>query len=181
MAKTHPLLFASVYQHLHKVEAQEAAQQLALLEGAGSSTSATAVGKHLASGVPQLYLNAWVSKGLNGNRALNDLDFYSVPLETIILAWQSGVLSGYDNIKLTQYLTAEGYRPALRWLIWLQGTPLKYLQQRIHKPNIKKYQLLLQQHTNFGHLKGDDLAKFYSKNWNEITWNEQAHKWLVKR
>lgn len=179
MAKTHPLLFASVYQHLDKKEALEAAQQLALLKGAGTSTSAKAIGKQLGSDMPELYLNAWVSKGLNGTRALNDLDFNRVPLETRILAWQSGILLGYDNIKLTQHLIAKGYRPALRWLVWQQGTPLKYLQRDGGRRNSEQYHLLLQQYTNFGHLKGDELAKFYSNNWRVIVWNDQDNMWLA--
>jgi hypothetical protein len=181
MAKLHPLLFASVYPHLDKAEAQEAAMQLALLKGAGSSYSATAIGKHLNTGMAEHYLNAWVSQGLNGTRALDDLDLNLVPLETRIQAWQSGILLGYDNIELTQHLTAKGYRPALRWLVWLQGTPLKYLQGWPHERNSAKYNALLEQHTNFGHLGGNALAMFYSDNWSSIFWDDQQHRWIANR
>ncbi len=181
MAKMHPLLFASVYPHLDKAEAQEAAMQLALLKGAGSAISAKAIGKHLNTDALKQYLNAWVSQGLNGTRALNDLEFNTVPLETRILAWQSGILLGYDNIELTQHLTAKGYRPALRWLVWLNGTPLKYLQGWSHERNSAKYNALLEQHTNFGHLTGNALSLFYSDNWSNIFWDDQQNRWLANR
>lgn len=181
MAKLHPLFFASVYPHLDKAEAQQAAMQLALLKSAGSATSATAIGKHLNTDASKQYLNAWVSKGLNGTHALNDLDFNSVPFETRILAWQNGILLGYDNIELTQHLTAKGYRPALRWLVWLKGTPLKYLQGWPYERNSEKYNALLEQHTNFGNLTGNALSMFYSDNWSNIFWDEQQNRWLADR
>jgi len=181
MAKLHPLLFASVYPHIDKAIAQDAAMQLALLKGAGSEASAIAIGKHLNADMPTHYLNAWVTQGLNGTRALNDLDFNSVPLETRILAWESGILIGYDPIELTQHLTAEGYRPALRWLVWLNGTPLKYLQGWSHERNNAKYNALLDQHTDFGHLGGNALAMFYSDNWSNIFWDDQQSRWIANR
>ena len=179
MAKMHPLYFASFYHHFDNGSVLGAAKKLALLSQAGASQSAIAVGKHLNTGTTRQHLNAWVIKGLNGTRALNELPFDTVPLDTRILAWQSGVLKGYDNIELTEHLLSKGYRPAMRWLVWMNGTPLNYLRSWSYERNAAKYNALLNRYTSFGHLSGDSLSDFYSENWSNLFWNAQKEKWVM--
>ena len=179
MAKMHPLYFASFSHHLDSGVALDAAKNLALLSQAGASEGAVAIAKYLNSESTRQHLNAWVIKGLNGTRALNELSFATVPLETRILAWQSGVLQGYDNIELTEHLVSKGYRPAMRWLVWMNGTPLNYLRSWPYERNVAKYNALLNRYTSFGHLGGDSLSDFYSENWSNLFWNAQKEKWVM--
>lgn len=179
MAKMHPLYFASFSHHLDSGAALVAAKNLALLSQAGASESAVAIAKHLNVDSTRQYLNAWVIKGLNGTRALNELPLDTVPLETRILAWQSGVLQGYDTIELTEHLVSKGYRPALRWLVWMNGTPLNYLRSWPYERNAAKYNALLQRYASFGHLGGDSLSDFYSENWSNLFWNAQKEQWVM--
>ncbi|MCP3674196.1 MAG: hypothetical protein GY829_06960, partial [Gammaproteobacteria bacterium] len=81
----------------------------AALSSAGDSRTAKYIGKNLLQSQDYKNLRIWLSKGLNGSRALGDTDLNSLPYDLVISAWQKGVSIGYDQVGLSQYLVSSGY------------------------------------------------------------------------
>jgi hypothetical protein len=123
-------------------------------------------------------LRLWVSKGLNGGRALNQTDLSTIPFDIVVAAWQQGARQGYDQASLTRYLVAQGYRPALRWLVWLQGSEMKYLHTWGYQRQAEEYKKVLIDYTSFAIHEPNALALFYSKNWRNIHWDKEQQRWL---
>lgn len=183
LGEGHPRLLREINLH-HDVDAESTlkiAQLQAELLQAGDASSAEFVGQLLAQGQHYSQLKMWVSNGLNGGRALTKLDLDSLPLDIVIKAWEQGVSSGYDTVQLSQFLVGKGYRPALRWVVWLQSGELPYLQSWSYKREQSKYQLMLKNFTDFPENSGSGLAHYYSQNWKSIYWDNSEKRWRTVR
>ncbi|MGL6161167.1 hypothetical protein [Microbulbifer sp.] len=147
------------------------------LSSGGDSKTAEFIGKILLDRQDLSPLEAWLSKGLNGGRALGDAGLDAIPRELVIAAWEQGVRNGYDNVELSEYLVARGYRPALRWVVWLESTEFKYLHGWSYERVQGQYQSILTRFTHFPASKGGPLATFYSGHWASIYWDDRAGRW----
>ena len=149
------------------------------LSSAGDSKTARTVGAGLAKHNNLQALERWVTNGLNGGRALEGLDLQTVPREVVIAAWEHGVTLGYDNVTLMEYLVSTGYRPALRWLIWLQGTDIDYIKTHSYEYSKNHYARMVSQYTNLAASENSSLGEVYSQNWQRVQWNSDQKKWLL--
>lgn len=154
----------------------------AQLGSAGDSRVAKAIAEPLLRHHDMEHLAMWVMNGLNGGRAVTDREVLEqLPQEVIILAWRHGVAMGYDSIELTEFLLQSGYRPALRWLVWLQDGGATYLTDKYSSYSrhgtAQRYTELLKSHTDFPVHQGSELGAFYSKHWNSILWDSGSKVW----
>lgn len=149
----------------------------AALSSAGDSGTAEFVGKILLQNQDYQRLRVWLTRGLNGSRALGNTDLDSLPFELVVAAWEQGVKLGYDQVKLSQYLVSKGYRPALRWVLWLQDSQLKYIRSWSFEREKDKYTSILKTYTDFPLKSGDELIKFYSDNWRKVNWDKNKKRW----
>ncbi len=181
----HPRLLRVVYdagqvdiQALRRIAALQAE-----LLSAGDGQTPGFIGDILLSDGKLDLLHTWSTKGLNGHYAfasVQDLD--SLPRDLIKDAWYSAVRAGDDSPRLTRYLVAHGYRPALRWLIWLAAGNVKYIQSYQYSRNEKdRYQAFLKTYLDFPVNSFTDLAGFYSENWQKITWDKALKRWILRR
>lgn len=146
----------------------------------GDAGTAGFVGLALANNGDYERLKVWSSKGLNGGRALRSLDLSTLPLDLVISTWQQGVSIGYDTVELTEFLVSQGYRPALRWLVWLVGGELEYIRTWSFQREEGRYQSLFSSLTDFPLTDGPGFAKHYNQNWQQITWNQELEKWVSR-
>ena len=128
-------------------------------------------------------LHHWSSKGWNGSFALGAYPrFTQLPRHIIVDAWERGVLAGADNAELTRYLVSTGYRPALRWLLWVHAGNLSYFKNTTYQAQKDQHNdLILSLHIDFPIESKDDLTGFYSKHWKDISWDAVKNKWVLKR
>lgn len=152
----------------------------AALSSAGDGGTAEFIGKFLLKNNDYKNLRVWLNKGLNGSRALGNVDLNSVPYDLVITAWQQGVSLGYDLVELSHYLVGKGYRPALRWVLWLQDSNLKYIRSWNYKRQQGKYAFILEKYTDFSMRSGKSLTQFYSDNWKHVYWDKTQTRWLSK-
>jgi hypothetical protein len=106
-------------------------------------------------------------------------DWSTIAPQAIRLSWQQGVLSSDDLPKFTATLVAQGYRPALRWAVWMsaEGRRSKSLRRMaMHAPS---YTQILNTHTEFNIDNTKAWDQFYSENWSNIVWNSDRKKWLI--
>lgn len=150
----------------------------AALSSAGDSGTAQFIGKFLLENKDYQNLRVWLNKGLNGSRALGNVDLNSVPYDLVVAAWQQGVSLGYDQVELSHYLVGNGYRPALRWVLWLQDSNLKYIRRWDYKRQQGKYEFILEKFTDFPVRTGKSLTQFYSDNWEHVYWDKTQKRWL---
>jgi hypothetical protein len=87
---------------------------------------------------------------------------------------------GYDKPELTEYLLQRGYRPALRWLVWLQDGSAPYLTDKYthYRHYAPRYEQMLKSFTDFPVSRGSELGAFYSRHWRDIHWDDYSKKWL---
>lgn len=152
------------------------------LSSPGDAPTAGFVGSVLIQAKAHDALLAWVSKGLNGGRALDDVsDLSALPSEIVIAAWRRGVSIGSESPRLTEYLLLQGYRPALRWLVWLLDGGAEYVStgdyqfQRYQKFYVDTFRL----NVTFRSYQGRTLGQFYSHNWRDIHWNADRRIWQL--
>ena len=150
----------------------------AALSSAGDSGTAKFIGKILLENNDYRNLRVWLNKGLNGSRALGNVDLDSLPYDLVVTAWQQGVSLGYDQVELSQYLVSSGYRPALRWVLWLQDSNLKYIRNWNYKRQQGKYAFILEKYTDFPIRNGAALTQYYSDNWHNVYWDNTQKRWL---
>ena len=90
------------------------------------------------------------------------------------------VAGGYDSPRLTRHLIKTGYRPALRWLIWLAAGNVDYLKTYHYKHNEKqRYDDFLKERLDIPQTGFSDLAGFYSENWQKLKWDEGLIRWKL--
>lgn len=107
-------------------------------------------------------------------------DWSTIAPQAIHLSWQQGVLNSDDLPQFTTTLVAQGYRPALRWAVWMsaEGRRSKSLRRMaMHAPS---YTQILNTHTEFNKADAQAWDQFYSENWTNIVWNADRKKWLIK-
>lgn len=150
----------------------------AALSSAGDGGTAEFIGKFLLNNKDYNSLRVWINKGLNGSRALGNADLNSLPYDLVVTAWQQGVSIGYDQVELSQYLVSSGYRPALRWVLWLQDSNLKYIRSWSYKRQQGKYESILDKHTDFSLRSDKSLSQYYSDNWKHVYWDKTQKRWL---
>ena len=168
-------------QVLDAEELQRLARIQAQLGHAGSSQIGEFVARQLIVQGDRALLQLWVSKGLNGGHSLRDEAQLSVlPREVVIAAWRQGTAGGSDPRLLTEYLLKSGYRPALRWLVWLQDGGAANLSNNYtaYKYYRQQYEGMLRNHTDFPVYAGKGLGEFYSRNWQAIRWDDSTKKWV---
>jgi hypothetical protein len=120
-------------------------------------------------------LLAWVTKGLNGTWALEDVgDLSELPPEIVTGAWERGVFIGDHPIRLTEYLVQRGYRPALRWLIWMLDGGAKYITA-----NQARYENIFRRTVHLPSHPGMSLSQFYSTYWRDIQWDPETGTWRI--
>lgn len=120
-------------------------------------------------------LLAWVTKGLNGSSALEGVgDLSELPPEIVEGAWERGVFIGNHPIRLTDYLVQNGYRPALRWLIWMLDGSAKYITA-----NQARYEDIFRRTVQLSAHPGMSLSEFYSAYWRDIYWDPDTGTWRI--
>ena len=174
-----PTYFSDMYIKglLSKDTLQELSTLHAYLSSAGDQRTGAAVGQLLAQEKQWDELLLWTKKGMNGGRSLTSLQLDKIPLNIVISAWENGVNGGYDKFELTEFLILNGHRPALRWIIWVEGTDFQYLRNHDYKRQSQRYKNLLKLAINFPVMENNRLAEFYSNNWRNISWRHSTKKW----
>ena len=123
----------------------------------------------------------WSIHGLNGHNSVMAIDdFSAMPKDYLQNIWLSGASGGYVNHELTYHLLSTGYRPALRWLIWVLDGGAKYMQTHAFKYQSEKYIEVMTQYTDFPVQIGPELSEYYSNNWNNIVWHKESKKWITQ-
>lgn len=158
----------------------ETANIFAELGYAGDGYTAEYIGDLLIQQNNYELLNAWASRGMNGGRSFIGKDLDTIPRQTVIAAWENGVSGGYDAIELTEYLASTGYRPALRWVVWMESTDYEYIHGYNYKRMRDRYKSILGHFTDFPVLEGDELSRYYSQNWKNIQWSDTENRWSTK-
>lgn len=179
---SHPRLFRIIHerQPFDPAFQYRVARVYAELSGAGDSGTAQLIADILARNGDHDRLRQWANSGLNGGRALSDLDLDALPRDLVEIAWRQGVGMAYDDFTLTEYLFKRGYRPALRWVVWLQSSELPYIQDYMYERFARKYQGLIDQNTEFPVDGGVSLARFYNDHWNRIVWDSSQKVWRLE-
>lgn len=164
-------------------EAYRLAVIQALLGNAGDPRVAKAVAAPLIRHNDMRHLTIWVMKGLNGGRAITDREMLEqLPLEVVVQAWRHGVSLGYDTPELTEYLLQHGYRPALRWLVWLQDGSATYLTDNhsTYRQHAQHYEQMMKEFTDFPVRRGGEVGAYYSERWRRINWDPYLKRWLYE-
>ena len=110
---------------------------------------------------------------------LLDADWSSVPIADARLSWQQGVRHNDDLPQFTEYLLAQGYRPALRWLLWLLAEANGATELSKYRPHFDAYSKLYRKYVDFDLGEGQDPAAFYSLNWQAIGWQQSSRQWTL--
>jgi len=185
IASGHPRFLQAIYQsgQLSLKDVKSIARLQAELLSSEDADTAKFIGKILREDNDLELLHHWSSKGWNGSFALSDYQLLlTLPENIIVDAWERGVLAGADNAVLTRYLVSTGYRPALRWLLWVHAGNLSYFQNTTYQAEKDRYNdLILGLYIDFPAESKDDLTGFYSKHWNDIVWNQAKQKWMLKK
>jgi hypothetical protein len=143
------------------------------LEFPGSASSARYVANFLIADRRWETLHAWVSKGLNGNFGLGDVqDLASLPPEIVRSAWEDGVRMGHVDARLTAHLLELGHRPALRWLLWSTDPSSHYLDRWASRSRG-----LAQRYVGFASPNSAEASRYYSAHWREIAWDAETRTW----
>ena len=127
-------------------------------------------------------LHGWSTRGMNGESSFDSVqDYASLPRDLLIDAWQMSIAGGFDSARLTRHLIKTGYRPALRWLIWLSAGNVDYLKT-YHYKNYEKqrYDDFLKEMLDIPLAGFSDLAGFYSENWQKIHWDKGLKRWVLR-
>ena len=126
-------------------------------------------------------LRRWSTTGMNGESSFESVqDYATLPRALLIDAWQMSIAGGFDSTRLTRYLIKTGYRPALRWLIWLSAGNVDYLKTYHYKHYEKqRYASFLKEMLNIPPGSFSDLAGFYSENWQKINWDQAEKRWVL--
>lgn len=181
IASGHPRFLQAIYKsgQLNIEDVQTMAKLQAELLSSQDAATARFIGDILLKDNDLKALHHWSSKGWNGSYALSDYHkLLKLPENIIVDAWERGVVKGADNAEITRYLVSTGYRPALRWLLWVHAGNLKYFKNTRYQAQKDTYNdLILTLHTDFPNDSKDDLAGFYSKHWENISWNAVTEKW----
>jgi len=129
-------------------------------------------------------LQMWVANNMNGGFALDNIpDLASIPRDVLTTAWERSASAGYDSRRLTEYLVKTGYRPTLRFVVWMQDGAAKYLSSKNARYGSERgrYASLLSRYTNFPELEGRALGEYYSTNWRDIQWDPERAQWRQDR
>ena len=184
IALGHPRFLQAIYQsgQLKLTDVKSIARLQAELLSSEDAKTARFIGKILREDNDLESLHHWSSKGWNGSFALSEYQFLlTLPENIIVDAWERGVLTGSDNAVLTRYLVSTGYRPALRWLLWVHAGNLSYFQNTTYQAEKDRYNdLILSLYIDFPAGSKDDLTGFYSKHWQDIVWDKAKQKWVLK-
>jgi hypothetical protein len=164
-------------------EAHQLATTYAQLSS-GDNRTLVAIANFLAEQHEYAALRIWVTNNMNGGFALDGIpDLSSVPRDVLIAAWERSASAGYDSRKLTEYLMKTGYRPTLRFVVWMQDGAANYLSSKNSRYARERgrYAGLLSKYTNFPELQGRLLGEYYSTNWREIKWDSEHSEWRQVR
>lgn len=179
----HPRLFRIIHER-QPVEPElqyQVARVYAELGSAGDAGTAEMIAGILSRNDDYERLRRWADSGLNGGRSLSELDLASLPQDLVETAWRQGVGMAYDDFDLTRFLFQQGYRPALRWVVWLQSSEIPYIQGYRYERYARKYQRLLDEHTEFDVTHGVPLARFYNEHWERIVWDSTHETWRLEQ
>lgn len=146
----------------------------------GDYRTQVAIANLLAEQHEYAVLRIWVANNMNGGFALDEIpDLASVPRDVLITAWERSASAGYDSRRLTEYLMKTGYRPTLRFVVWMQDGAANYLSSKNSRYGSERgrYAGLLSKYTNFPELQGRLLGEYYSTNWRDIKWDPERSQW----
>lgn len=101
--------------------------------------------------------------------------------ETVHLSWQRGMLNGDDLPQFTAKLVESGYRPALRWTVWMSAEGRRSNSLSRMARYTQSYVNILQKKTVFNKDESQAWDEFYSDNWGNIDWDETSRKWRIKQ
>ncbi len=98
-----------------------------------------------------------------------------------IMEVSRGNTTSVKNKDITIMLAGDGYRPALRWIIWLLDEDVSYLllHQYFRDRLTQDLNLFLSKKTDFIHIKEKTLSQYYTDNWQNISWSESKKKWVT--
>ena len=185
IARGHPRFLQAIYQsgQISAIDLKSIAKLHAELLTSEDAKTAKFIGKILHEQDDLELLHHWSSKGWNGSYAISDYSqLLQLPKNIIVDAWERGVVKGADNAEITRYLVSTGYRPALRWLLWVHAGDLRYFQDTPYQAEKDRYnKLILSLHTDFSLESKYDLTGFYSKHWKSIIWDQSTKKWIYQK
>lgn len=144
----------------------------------GDAALASYVAEILFENNEQEQLKLWVSRGLNGGRAFATMNLEQLPQALLITAWRQGVSLGYDSPELTAHLLGQGYRPALRWLLWLlDGSVPAISENQLYQNDQQQYRDMLYRYVSLPAEEGPELSRYYSEHWRAIDWDAEQQQW----
>lgn len=150
----------------------------------GDHATGVAIANLLAEQHEYAALQMWVANSMNGGFALDNIpDLASVPRDILTTAWERSASGGFDSRILTEYLMKTGYRPTLRYVVWMQDGAANYLSSKHTRYGGERgrYAGLLSKYTNFPEQEGRLLGEYYSTNWREIKWDPERSQWRLNR
>jgi hypothetical protein len=150
----------------------------------GDRPTRVAIANLLAEQHEYAALKMWVANSMNGGFALDDIpDLASVPRDILTTAWERSASAGFDSRILTEYLMKTGYRPTLRYVVWMQDGAANYLSSQNSRYGRERgrYAGLLDKYTNFPEQEGRALGEYYSTNWRDIKWDPDRSMWRQDR
>lgn len=167
--------FAANNGWLDESDVQEVAMTIAYLSNAGDRHAAQGIYSLLVKNKNYAAIKNWVSDGLNGGWSLSPNDYQNLPRELLIAAWEQGAGMAFAPNELTEYLVSAGYRPALRYVVWLKSGAAPYLTHHAGYGNDSEY--ILQKYTRFPATSGSKLVDYYNANWQSIEWHGESQLW----
>ena len=84
-----------------------------------------------------------------------------------------------DLPQFTAKLVASGYRPALRWSVWMSAEGRRSQSLRRMAMHAPSYANILQEYTEFDKDESQAWDVFYSDNWASIEWDASSRKWRI--
>jgi len=103
-----------------------------------------------------------------------------LPEDIVRLSWQQGVRAADDLPVFTAKMIRAGYRPALRWALWVVSEGRSNPALRRLSGHLNAYQTLIEESTDFPLSVGETWDSFYTQHWRQIVFDASAKKWVVQ-
>jgi len=108
------------------------------------------------------------------------LDWQKIPDDIVELSWQQGVRVSDDLPIFTEKLIQAGYRPALRWALWVVAEGRSNNKLRRLSGYVNSYQALLDGYTDFKLRETESHIEAYNQRWRDIVFDASTRKWIYR-
>jgi len=116
----------------------------------------------------------------NSAAPIMELNWNELPEDIVRLSWQQGVRAADDLPVFTAKMIRAGYRPALRWALWVVSEGRSNPALRRLSGHLNAYQTLIEESTDFPLSVGETWDSFYTQHWRQIVFDASAKKWVVQ-